>query len=82
MEIKENLSILARREYFQFNKQERIRFFRIHDAACAKTFEITDNDTIAFIIKSTESKHPMISNDKIFTLEYLANWLNTALCDT
>jgi hypothetical protein len=82
LEINQNLSTLARQEFFHYEKQERVHVFRIYDPKCAQRFEITSNDTIVLYIKTTETTDaPFISNDKLFNLPYIKRWIATAISD-
>lgn len=82
LEINQNLSTLARQEFFHYDKLERVHVFRIYDPKCAQRFDITSKDTIFLYIKTTKATDaPVISNDKLFNLPYLKRWIATAISD-
>ena len=83
IELNMSLNDLARREYFYYQKEERVKFYRIYDQECALKYGIKSKDTLVFFpkIKGEEDKMPPISNDNDRSKEKIAIWLATAISD-
>lgn len=76
--------MIARREYFQLAKDDRVKYFRIYDPQCGKTYKIENlKDTVVFITKPTASTKPIptVSNDRLLAYDDLAKWIATAVND-
>jgi hypothetical protein len=82
-----NLVELSLRDFFTHGKEERVSYFRIYDKQCAQLYGVDPNaDAIVFIPGSANldkngDNLPLLSNDKDFSLEGLASWINTAIND-
>lgn len=81
--IYQNLSVIGRREFFQFTKDDRVGLYRIYDEACAKKFNIAGGqDSIIFMSREdADDKIPTALNTRTFSLEGLSQWMATAIND-
>lgn len=51
IELNMSLNELARREYFYYQKEERVKLYRIYNKECALKYGIKSKDTLVFFPK-------------------------------